>query len=76
MTNLKSRMDRLEAITPVSEAAVTGIWLCGPDDEPSTGRCAYLPIGKTDEGCKHNRQQAYGIVGLRVPSETTGTNLL
>lgn len=70
MTNMKSRMDRLEAINPVSEeAAVTGIWLCGPDDEPSTGRCAYLPVGMTDEERRHNRQIAYDGANLPVPSE-------
>ena len=70
MTNLKSRIDKLEAINPVSgEAGVTGIWLCGPDDEPSSGRCAYLPVGKTEEERRHNYQVALEGAGLPVPSE-------
>lgn len=65
MVNLKSRMDRLEVTNPaLAGVTVTGIWLCGPDDEPSAGRCAFLPVGSTEEDRQLNREKAYQSQGL------------
>ena len=67
MTQLKNRMARLEAKSPPMETdIVTGIWLCGPDDEPSSGCCAFLPLGSTEEERRLNREKAYLASGLTV----------
>ena len=72
MQKLEKRMVRLEGRSRLlGEELVTGIWLCGPDDEPASGRCAYLPVGNTELERQLHAEQAYQSQGLplQAPQE-------